>query len=59
MTRYKVVAWTGEHKTIWYVLDTKAPESLQPAVVCCGDNFNQAKVKAALLNLGIDPEPFE
>lgn len=31
--RYKVTAWHGETGSIFYVVDTHAPEDEQPAVV--------------------------
>jgi hypothetical protein len=33
MGRYKVTTWHGEIGTVFYVVDTAAPEEEQPAVV--------------------------
>ena len=36
---YMVAVWHGEGRTVFYVVDSRQPESEQPAVVC---SFNTA-----------------
>lgn len=44
---YKVTVWHGEHGSLFYVVDTQAPESEQPAVkVVCGTRASAEKVAA-------------
>lgn len=33
--RYKVTTWHGEGDSLYYIVDTEAPEGEQPAVVAC------------------------
>lgn len=50
--RYRVTVWHGENQSVFYVMDTLAPESEQPA--CMGSLHSQtdADARCATLNAG-------
>ena len=48
--RYRVTCWHGEARTLWYVVDTHAPEGEQPAVVWTFHSPTLAHAEADLLN---------
>lgn len=49
--RYKVTAWHGESGSIFYVVDSQAPEQDQPAILFSYRNRHTAAGHAAALNI--------
>ena len=50
--RFRVVTWHGEGRSVWYVVDTAAPASEQPAVIVSYTDRSAAELHAARLNSG-------
>lgn len=51
--RYKVEVFHGEHASIYYVIDTEAPEGEQPEVVTSTNSPEAARSFAAFLNANV------
>ncbi len=48
--RFKVVVWHGEHRTLFYVVDTAAHQDDQPAVVVTYHSRREADEAARCFN---------
>ena len=53
MKRYKAVVWHGECASMYYVVDTYAPDDEQPCVLTTFDDFEKARTSVRSLNSGL------
>ena len=55
--RYVVITWHGEHRSLFYVVDTQAPEEEQPAVVASFESRDAAERHCAELAARVEVVP--
>ena len=56
MDRYRIEIQHGEHRSLWYIIDTEAPDDEQPAVVRTCFSLGHAEDVAGTLNAAAQRE---